>query len=88
MIVEHAAVTIQAVARGRIARQGCRHLRTITLWLVVARSKRAASRVLKDVFPVVTFGGYSKRLPAVHEAIARACRQCALRHGLGAWAAG
>ena len=85
---DHAAVVIQAVARGRFARQGYRHLQTVFQWLKGTRSKRAASKVLKDVFPVVTAGSYCKRLPAVHEAFARACKECALRHGLGAVFAG
>ena len=78
----HAAVVIQAVARGRIARQGCVHLQTVFQRLKGTRSKQAASKVLKDVLPVVTAAMYCFRLPTVHEAYFRACRECALRHGL------
>ena len=82
-----AVVTLQALARGGIARRGFKHLLAVTCWLFDARNKRAVARVLKDVSPVVTSGCYSKRLPAVHMALTKACRLCAIGHGL-AWPAG
>ena len=78
----HAAVVIQAVARGIFARRGCEHLYSVIQWLKGTRSKRAASKPLKGVFAVITAGRYCRRLPAVHEAFARAGRECALHHGL------